>query len=263
MEQPIEAAGAGTYLRSWRRRRHLSQLDCALEANISQRHLSFLESGRARPSREMLLHLAAHLDSPLRERNAALLAAGFAPAFPERSLDDPLMATARAAIATMLKGHEPYPALAVDRHWHLLDANAAVAPLLVGIEERTLLAPQLNVLRLSLHPSGLAPRILNLAEWRHHILDRLRRQIAVTQDSGLVALLAELTAYPHPGGPAGAADHAGLLIPLRLATERGELSLISTTTVFGTPRDVLLSEIAIESFFPVDEATGRLLRSGT
>lgn len=253
---------ASDFLRSWRQRRRLSQLDCALEANISQRHLSFMESGRAAPSRDMLLHLAECLDIPLRERNAALLAAGFAPVYPERRLEDPAMGGAREAIDRLLRGHEPFPALAIDRHWNLVAANAAVAPLLTDVEDQQLLAAPINVLRLSLHPGGLAPRIVNLGEWRGYLLDRLRRQIATTQDAVLIRLLAELmdypTATPHQDAPP---EPAAVLVPMRLKTPHGELSLISTTTVFGTPRDILLSEMAIEAFFPADAATRVILET--
>jgi transcriptional regulator with XRE-family HTH domain len=253
---------AGDYLRTWRHRRRMSQLDFALDAEISQRHLSFLESGRSAPSRDMLLHLAERLDVPLRERNAMLLAAGFAPVYSERHLDDPAMAAARVAIETVLRGHEPFPALAVDRHWNLVTANRAVAPLLVGVEDTTLLVPPLNVLRVSLHPNGLAPRIANLGEWRAHLLDRLRRQIAVTSDIALVELLRELSGYP--GGAAHVAapmDHAGVFMPLRLMSAHGMLSLISTTTVFGTPRDLTLAELAVEAFFPADDRTRKRLEN--
>jgi transcriptional regulator with XRE-family HTH domain len=259
------APKAGDYLRSWRQRRRLSQLDFALEAEISQRHLSFLESGRSAPSRDMLLHLAERLDVPLRERNAMLLAAGFAPVFAERNLEDPAMEAARTAIEMVLKGHEPYPALAVDRHWILITANSALAPLLTGIEDKTLLEPPVNVMRLALHPRGLAPRIANLEEWRAHLLDRLRRQIAVTGDGVLAGLLQELSAYPMSGKLAAMhstapVDHGGVFVPLKLVSDQGLLSLLSTTTIFGTPRDITLSEIAIEAFFPADAETGRILR---
>jgi transcriptional regulator with XRE-family HTH domain len=259
------ALAAGDYLRSWRRRRRMSQLNFALMAEISQRHLSFLESGRAAPSREMLLHLAERLDVPLRERNAMLLAAGFAPVYAERTLEDPAMAAARGAIEVVLKGHEPYPALAVDRHWNLVVANAALGPLLAGVAERKLLDPPVNVLRLSLHPEGLAPRIANLVEWRAHLLDRLRRQAAVTGDPVLAELLQELSAYPVSDElkvlqTATRTDHGGVFVPLKLATEVGLLSLISTTTIFGTPRDITLSELALEAFFPADPETATILR---
>ncbi|KMO36895.1 helix-turn-helix domain-containing protein [Methylobacterium aquaticum] len=255
---PRAAGPPGDILRAWRRRRHLSQLALALEAEISQRHLSCLESGRARPSRAMLLHLAERLGIPLRERNALLLAAGYAPVFAERALDDPALALARRAVARILDGHAPYPALAVDRHWTLLAANAAVAPLLDGIEA-ALLAPPVNVLRLSLHPGGLAPRILNLGEWRAHLLDRLRQQVTASGDPVLARLLDELAAYPAPAGSDGSGDGAGVAVPLVLAVPAGRLSFLSTTTVFGTPVDITLAELAVEAFFPADPETAALL----
>jgi transcriptional regulator with XRE-family HTH domain len=259
------ALAAGDYLRTWRQRRRMSQLNFALMAEISQRHLSFLESGRAAPSREMLLHLAERLDVPLRERNAMLLAAGFAPVYAERTLEDPAMAAARAAIELVLKGHEPYPALAVDRHWNLVASNAALGPLLAGVLDRRLLEPPVNVLRLSLHPQGLAPRIANLVEWRAHLLDRLRRQAAVTGDPVLGELLQELSAYPVNDDLKALqtetrADPGGIFVPLKLVTEVGILSFISTTTIFGTPRDITLSEIALEAFFPADPETAAIVR---
>ncbi|WJR65320.1 helix-turn-helix transcriptional regulator [Neorhizobium sp. CSC1952] len=252
----------GDFLRDWRRRRRMSQLDLALEADISQRHLSFIESGRSAPSREMLLHLAERLDVPLRERNPMLIAAGFAPVFAERRLDDPALAPARQAIDMVLKGHEPFPALAVDRHWTLVAANAAVAPLLKGVADRTLLEGQVNVLRLSLHPQGLAPQIANLFEWRNHLLERLHQQIVATGDRVLEELLEELSGYPAPeAAPKSAGrDYAGIAVPMELRTEAGLLSFISTITVFGTPVDVTLSELAVESFFPANDETARLLR---
>lgn len=252
----------GDLLREWRQRRRMSQLDFAVEAEISSKHLSFLETGRSRPSREMLLRLTELLEVPLRERNTLLIAAGFAPMFTERKLDDPSLQAARDAMEMVLKGHEPYPAVAVDRHWTLLAANRAVAPMLTGINAK-LLAPPLNVLRLSLHPDGLAPRIVNLGQWRAHLLTRLRRQIEISADTVLIALLEELSAYPAPQPPARSADMAGanaFVVPMRLATPAGVLSFISTTTVFGTPIDVTLSELALESFFPADAATAAALR---
>lgn len=256
MPRPI-----GDLLREWRQRRRLSQLDCALEAEISPKHLSFLETGRSRPSREMLLKLAELLDVPLRERNALLVAAGFAPMFQERSLDDPALYAAREAVRQVLKGHEPYPALAVDRHWTLIASNAAVPPLLAGIDA-ALLTPPVNVLRLSVHPNGLAPRIVNLAEWRLHLFARLRRQIEVSGDQTLVALLEELRQYPAPSATEAepVAWLSAVVVPFRLATDAGVLSFISTTTVFGTPIDITLSELALESFFPADERTAAVLR---
>jgi transcriptional regulator with XRE-family HTH domain len=250
----------GELLRDWRHRRRLSQLDLALEADISARHLSFLETGRARPSRGMLLRLADRLEVPLRERNALLLAAGFAPQYSARPLDDPALAPARRAVERLLSAHEPFPALVVDRHWTLLAANRAVGPLLDGVGPE-LLRPPVNVLRLSLHPEGLAPRIRNLGEWRAHVLHRLRHQQAATADPALGDLARELAAYPAAPeeGPTDGPELGGVLVPLRLATATGELSLISTTTVFGTPLDVTLAEIALETFFPADEATAAAL----
>lgn len=254
----------GTLLRDWRQLRRFSQLDLALEAEISQKHLSFIESGRSRPSREMVLQLAEHLGVPLRERNALLLAAGYAPVYPQRPLDDPGLGAARAAIDLVLKGHEPYPALAVDRHWTLLAANATVTALLGLVAEAALLRPPINVLRLSLHPGGLAPHIVNLDEWRAHLLARLRQQIRATADPVLAELLGELLACPAPSAPARKGDpseaEAGIVVPMQLRLGGGVLSLISTTTVFGTPVDVTLSELALETFFPADAATAEALR---
>jgi transcriptional regulator with XRE-family HTH domain len=257
------ASPVGRLLRDWRRRRRMSQLDLACEAQLSTRHLSFVESGRAAPSREMVLRLAEHLDVPLRERNALLVAAGYAPVYRERPLDDAALAPARQAVDLVLQGHEPYPALAVDRHWTLVAANAAVPPLLAGVAP-ALLAPPLNVLRLSLHPDGLAVRIVNLASWRTHVFQRLARQIAASGDAGLVDLLAELREYPEPRGALATPgeqepEYGGVVVPFKLATERGVLSFFTTTTLFGTPLDVTLEELAIESFFPADAATKAVL----
>lgn len=249
----------GSALRGWRVRRRLSQLGLAIEADISTRHLSFLETGRARPSREMVLNLAERLDVPIRERNALLSLAGFAAVHGERPLDAPDMAAARDAVERLLKAHEPYPALAVDRGWNLVMANATVAPFMAGAAAH-LLEGSINVLRLSLHPEGLAPRIRNLAEWRTHVLERLRGQFAASADPAILALLDELWAYPAPPGPrAQPTPGYAIATPLILDGPEGPLSFLSTTTVFGTPLDVTLSEIAIESFFPADEATARML----
>ena len=248
---------AGPLLREWRQRRRLSQLELAVEADISARHLSFVETGRSAPSREMVLRLAEHLGIPLRERNALLIAAGYAPVFPERSLDDPALAAARHAVNLVLAGHEPYPAIAVDRHWTLVAANNAVGAFMV-VEDQSLLQPPLNVLRVSLHPRGVAPRIANLAEWRAHVLERLRRQIDASGDPVLIALLEELRAYPAPA-PKFTRDYGGVLVPIELMTEHGICSFFSTTTIFGTPVDVTLSELAVEAFYPADEKTARML----
>lgn len=254
----------GDLLRDWRQRRRMSQLDLASEAEISTRHLSFLETGRSQPSREMLLKLAEQLGIPLRERNVLLTAAGYAPKFAERQLDDPALASARKAISLVLAGHEPYPALAIDRHWHLLEANAGAMRLMAGADE-SLLRPPINVLRLSLHPKGLAPRIANLAEWRAHLLARLHRQIELTADPVLSDLLRELSAYPKPAAtrpPRPARDYSSeIVVPLQLIAGPQTLTLFSTTTIFGTPVDITLSEIAIEAFFPADPQTADVLRS--
>jgi transcriptional regulator with XRE-family HTH domain len=250
------ARPVGNLIRDWRQRRRLSQLDLACEADISTRHLSFVETGRAQPSREMVLHLAERLDIPLRERNDLLVAAGFAPSYAERPLDDPALAAARKAVDLILSGHEPYPALAVDRYWTLVSANRALAPLLQGAAAH-LLEPPVNVLRLSLHPEGVAPRIVNLGEWKAHLLARLRRQIDVSGDPKLKALLEELAAYPAPSTDAGV--ESGFVVPLELRTPAGVLRFISTTTVFGTPVEVTLSELAVEAFFPADAETASAL----
>src|SRR5215469_3748684 len=254
----------GDLLRKWRQRRRMSQLSLACDAGISTRHLSFVETGRSTPSRDMVLLLAAQLDIPLRERNALLNAAGYAPVFPERPLADPALETARKAVDLVLKGHEPYPALAIDRHWTLVASNQAITPLLVGLDPALLQQP-VNVLKLSLHPLGLAPRIANLAEWRTHLFERLSRQIAVSADQVLMDLLNELRDYPLPAGrmtpPSADRDYGGIIVPLELITEVGVLAFFSTTTTFGTPVDVTLSELALESFFPANAATARALQN--
>ena len=249
----------GDHLREWRQRRHLSQLDLAVDAEISARHLSFVETGRAAPSREMVLKLAERLDVPLRERNVLLVAAGFAPAFPQRSLDDPMLKSARQAIDLVLKAHEPNPALAYDRHWNLVTANRMVAPLLAGVPVR-LLGQPINILRLAFHPEALAARTVNLAEWCGHLLERVHRQCEATADPELIKLYAELKAYPIPARtmPLGADSVA---IPFKLRHDGQVLSFVSTTMVFGTPVDITLSELALETFFPADEITAERLRA--
>lgn len=253
----------GQHLRNWRQRRHLSQQALAHEADISARHLSFVETGRAEPSREMVLRLATRLEIPLRERNALLVAAGFAPMYRERPLDDPALAAARAAVELVLKGHEPFPALALDRHYNVVAANRAVPLFLQGISATHLLQAPMNVLRLSLHPDGLAGRIDNLLQWRDHLFERLRQQIAVTADPQLVALLDELRRYPVPPDASAAqldGEHLGVVMPFRIRTPAGVLGFISTMTIFGTAHDVTLQELMIESFFPVDAFTADTLR---
>jgi transcriptional regulator with XRE-family HTH domain len=255
----------GDLLREWRQRRRLSQLDLACEAEISTRHLSFLETGRSVPSREMVLHLAEQLEVPRRERNVLLVAAGYAPIFPERSLQDPVLEGARKAIDLVLEAQKPYPAFAIDRHWNIAASNGALPELYAGIAA-ALLQPPINAMRLSLHPEGLAPRIANLAEWRAHLLARLRRQVDLTGDPVLMELLAEISRYP--GGvsksplPTGAMEHA-VVVPLQIRTLCSVLSFFSTTTIFGTPVDVTLSELALECFYPADKATAEAVRSLT
>ena len=256
---PARMRNVGDQLRDWRQRRRLSQLDLAGLADISPRHLSFVETGRSLPSRAMLLRLSDRLEVPLRERNVLFVAAGYAPVYSERRMDDPALAQARHAIELVLRGHEPYPALAVDRHWNLQAANRALAPLLEGVAPE-LLAPPVNVLRLSLHPAGVAPRIANLGQWRAHLLHRLGQQTAATGDGTLLALREELAAYPAPAHDEDD-DPGSVIVPLRIRTALGELSFLSTTTVFGTPVEVTLSELAIESFFPADAPTGERLRA--
>jgi transcriptional regulator with XRE-family HTH domain len=239
----------------------MSQEELAADADISTRHLSYLETGRANPSREMVLRLAARLEVPLREQNAFLLAAGYAPVYRESGLNDPEFAAAKRTIELILKSHEPFPALAVDRRWNLVAANSMVAPMLAGVHP-ALLQPPVNVLRLSLDPLGIAPNIVNLTQWRDHLFERLSHQIAATADPALIALLGELRSLPaflngneeHMQG-----EHTGIAVPLKLRTPVGVLSFISTTTVFGSPADVTLQELALEMFFPLDEFTRQAL----
>jgi transcriptional regulator with XRE-family HTH domain len=253
----------GAHLRTWRHRRRMSQEELAGDADISTRHLSYIETGRANPSREVVLRLAARLEVPLREQNTFLLAAGYAPVYRESALNDPAFAAAKQAIELILKSHEPYPALAVDRRWNLIAANGVVQHLLVGVHASLLQRPA-NVLRLSLEPSGLAPDIVNLTQWREHLFDRLSHQIAATADPALISLLGELRRLPaaeseneeHIQG-----EHTGIAVPLKLRTPAGVLSFISTTTVFGSPADVTLQELALETFFPLDEFTRQTLHA--
>jgi transcriptional regulator with XRE-family HTH domain len=257
--------GAGPLLRDWRQRRRRSQLDLALEAEVSPRHLSFVETGRSKPSRELLLHLAEHLDVPLRERNALLLAAGYAPVYGETPMAAAAMAPVRDALDKILTAHEPYPAVIVDRRWDLVAANRpALAVLTDGVAPELLEAPA-NALRVSLHPDGLAPRIANLAEYSAHLLTLLHRQAVLLADPELVALGDELAAYPGvERAESAAVDPASMLfVPLRLRTPDGpELSFFSTLATFGTALDVTVAELAIESFFPADAPTAAALRDG-
>ena len=253
-------APIGQLMKAWREQRRMSQLELASEARISQKHLSFIESGRSAPSRDMIVHLADHLDVPLRERNALLLSAGFAPIYRERAINDPALVRARATVEQILKAHEPFPALAVDRNWNMIAGNTA-ALTLAGTAAPELLKPPVNVMRLSLHPKGLAPLIVNLAEWRHHLIERMRRQARLTRDPGIEALLKEVEAYPAPAEKLVTLPEDDIAIPLRLRTPGGVLSFHSTITVFGTPVEITLSEISLEAFYPADEATAAALRA--
>jgi transcriptional regulator with XRE-family HTH domain len=236
-------------------------MELALEAEVSTRHLSFVETGRSRPSPEMILRLTEHLEVPLRERNQLLLAGGYAPAYPQHGLDAPQLAAVRTALRQVLAAHAPYPALVLNRYWEMLDANAAIGLLLTGVAEH-LLTPPVNVLRMSLHPDGLAPRIVNLAEWRTHLLHQLWRRAGATADGKLQELHDELLAYPggiDPGPVARAPVSA--VVSLRLRTDDGELALFSLASHVQTAADVTVDELTVESFYPADDVTAAALRS--
>lgn len=252
----------GDLLREWRQRRRLSQLTLACDAEISTRHLSFIETGRSQPSRAMILHLSEQLAIPMRDRNILLVAAGYAPIFPERSLDDPALQSVRKAIDLVLERQKPYPAFALDRHWTIAASNGALPEVYVGVAPH-LMQPPINALRLTLHPDGLAPRIANLSEWRQHSLARLRRQIDVTADPVLLELLRELSQYSGSGGKnhlAVSTEEPAVAIPFCIRTERGLLTFFTTTTMFGSPVDITLSELAVECFYPADAATAQIVR---
>ena len=247
-------------VKRWRERRRRSQLDVSLAAELSARHLSYIETGRSNPSREMIARICDELDVPLRERNRFYLAAGFAPVHPERPFAE--LGAAQDAVRAVLTGSEPNPAVAVNVRWDLLAANHPMRTFL-GVLPAELARPPVNMLRATLHPDGLAPRILNLQQWRTHVLRRVRRQLERTAADGLSELLTELEGYGAPGSsatPTGHVDH-DLVIPLRMATPYGDLALLYAATVFGSPRDVTLDEIAIETFFPADASTAHILRS--
>jgi transcriptional regulator with XRE-family HTH domain len=262
------AAPLGNLLRTWRSRRHLTQLDLALQAGISARHLSFLETGRAQPSRDMLSRLAEQLNIPRRERNELFAAAGLAPVFPERPLTDPTMAAARKAIDLIVSGHRPFPAFAIDRHWVLIASNGVLTPFLGSISPELLQAP-VNSMRLTLHPEGLGSRLADYDEWRGHVLEKLRRQIAASADAVLIELYNEVKSYRTPIPPRARArpwaEHGGepLVLPFRLVTDAGLLSFFTTTTVFGSPLDVTLEELSIELFYPADAETAGVLNEFT
>lgn len=255
--------GVGPLLRAWRERRRVSQLELALRADSSARHISFIETGRSRPSEEMVLRLAEHLDVPVRERNALLLAAGYAPHYPETPLDDPTLEALREGLQRLILGYEPYPALIVDRMYTVVAANRGITMLLDGVDPG-LLEPPLNAMRLTLHPGGLAPRIRNLREWRGHLLHQMERQIALHRSPELRALYDEVAAYPVPetaGGEEPAEPVPYFALPLRIEHEGRTLSFVSSISTFNTPMDVTVAELAIETFLPADPATVKYLHS--
>ncbi|QEU90478.1 helix-turn-helix domain-containing protein [Streptomyces kanamyceticus] len=259
------AAGVGPLLRAWRERRRVSQLELALRADSSARHISFVETGRSRPSEEFLLRLADHLDVPMRDRNSLLLAAGYAPRFRETPLDDPSMGALRESLDRLLTGYEPYPALVVDATYDVIAANHSLATLLGGLPEHLLASQPLNAMRLTLHPEGLAPRIRNLREWRGHLLHQMERQIALQRSDALRAVYDEVAAYPvaDPGVDAFDADTdvPYFALPLRVEHEGQILSFISSISTFNTPMDVTVAELAIETLLPADPATSKYLQS--
>jgi transcriptional regulator with XRE-family HTH domain len=263
MSMTVEAPGIGPILRDWRQRRRLSQMDLALEAGISTRHLSFVETGRSKPSADMVLHLAEQLEVPLRDRNALLLAAGYAPRYGARSLDDPEMIHIRDALGRVLDGHEPFPALAVDRYWNLVASNAALGVLLDGVADELLLPPA-NALRIALHPDGMRHRILNFAAWRADLLHRLERAVANTADPQLFELQQEILSYPGPPAPDEPDPGRDVMFELKLAApaDGRELSFFSTITTFGPSFDITVAEISIEAFFPANEETAAALAAG-
>ncbi|MCW2542430.1 MAG: helix-turn-helix domain protein [Frankiales bacterium] len=258
MTAPTTSRPVGQLLREWRERRRLSQLDLAIQTDISTRHLSFVETGRSRPTSDMILRLTEQLDVPLRERNTLLLAGGYAPAYTQHGLDEPELDNIRAALRQVLTGHNPYPAVVVNRWWELIDSNSAINVLLADCAPE-LLAPPVNVLRLSLHPDGMAPNILNLAQWRGHLLVQLQRRAERLADQRLQELHDELAGYP--GGTAVEPSHTDVVLPLRLRHGPDELSFFSISAVVGTATDVTVEELAIESFYPADADTARLLRA--
>ncbi|MFF8593695.1 helix-turn-helix domain-containing protein [Streptomyces sp. NPDC015220] len=262
---PSAGPGVGPLLRAWRERRRVSQLELALRADSSARHISFVETGRSRPSEEMVLRLAEHLEVPVRERNALLLAAGYAPHYPETPLNDPALGALREGLERLILGYEPYPALVVDAHYDVVTANRGITMLLEGVPE-SLLAPPLNAMRLTLHPEGLAPRIHNLREWRGHLLAQMERQIALHRSGTLRALYEEVAAYPVPEAGHGVVEEPDqdvpyFALPMRIEHEGRVLSFVSSISTFNTPMDVTVAELAIETFLPADPATVKYLHS--
>ncbi|MGW7541462.1 helix-turn-helix domain-containing protein [Streptomyces sp. NPDC054770] len=258
-----DGQGVGPLLRAWRERRRVSQLELALRADSSARHISFVETGRSRPSEEMVLRLAEHLEVPVRERNALLLAAGYAPRYPETPLDDPALDALRDGMERLIQGYEPYPALVVDAAYTVVAANRGIAMLLEGVPE-SLLVPAPNAMRLTLHPEGLAPRIRNLREWRGHLLEQMERQIALHRSEALRELYEEVAGYPVPAGVDDGEPTepvAYFALPLRIEHAGRVLSFVSSISTFNTPMDVTVAELAIETFLPADPATIKYLNS--
>ncbi|MFK0252482.1 helix-turn-helix domain-containing protein [Streptomyces sp. NPDC090445] len=258
-----DTGSVGSLLRSWRERRGISQLELAGRADSSARHISFIETGRSKPSQEMVLRLADRLDVPVRERNALLLAAGYAPHYAQTPMDDPAMGTLREGLERLLTGYEPYPALVVDALYNVVAANRGIAMLLDGLPGH-LLAPPLNAMRITLHPEGLAPRIHNLKEWRGHLLAQMERQIALARSAPLRALYEEVAAYPvadRPGDAAPAEPVPYIALPLVIEHDGHRLSFVSSIATFNTPMDVTVAELAIETMLPADPATVKYLRS--
>lgn len=258
-------SGVGELLRDWRNRRNRSQLDLSIDVGVSARHLSFVETGRSRPSPELVLALADHLEVPLRERNTMLLAAGYAPRFSRTSLDDDAMAQVRTSLQRMLDAHDPYPGVVVDRSWNVLLANQAAFAFTEGVPAE-LLQPTMNVFRLCLHPAGLAARTVNFADWATYLLRQMRRTIQLTADAELQAVEDEVRGYPNVAEldevrAPGHWDDPPLLVPLTITSDAGELSMFTTLTTFGTPLDVTLEELSLELFFPADESTAAALRT--
>ncbi|MFG2560763.1 helix-turn-helix domain-containing protein [Streptomyces sp. NPDC048496] len=258
--------GVGPLLRSWREQRRLSQLELALRADSSARHISFIETGRSRPSEEMILRLAEHLDVPVRERNALLVVAGYAPRYAETALDDPAMGALREGMEQLLRGYDPYPALVVDGTYNVVAANRGIAMMLEGVAEH-LLAPPLNAMRLTLHPEGLAPRIRNLREWRADLLAQMERQIALARSAELRELYEEVAAYPLPESADGQDEPAeppsalSFALPMVIEHDGRVLSFVASIATFNTPMDVTVAELAIETFLPADQETAAYLRS--
>ncbi|MET9216832.1 MULTISPECIES: helix-turn-helix domain-containing protein [unclassified Nocardia] len=256
MTTALTTTAFGPQLRHWRTLRRVSQLDLAIRAETSQRYLSFLEQGRSQPGRTMVVRLAESLDLPLRDRNNLLLAAGFAPVFPESDLAAPELAPVREALTAVLDGHLPYPALVARPRGELVTANAAFDLFTDGVADHLLRAP-MNVLRLALHPDGVAPRVRNLPEWGRHIIDSLRSRAAHTPDPAVDALITELSGYLPPVAPGP--DHVGFAVPLHLRTDDGDLRLITTLTSFATATDVTIAELHLEAFLPADAESARIL----